>query len=40
MNTDRELQYGPGMRVQRLAEAGFLVAAIFSQDVRFAYVRT
>lgn len=38
MNTDRELQYGPGMRVQRLAEAGFLVAAIFSQDVRLAYV--
>jgi hypothetical protein len=38
MNTDRELQYGPGMRVQRLTEAAFLVAAIFSQDVRFAYV--
>ena len=38
MDTDRELQYGPGMRVQRLAEAAFLLAAIFSQDVRFAYV--
>jgi hypothetical protein len=38
MNIDRELQYGPGMRVQRLAEAGFLVAALFTQDVRFAYV--
>lgn len=38
MDIDRELQYGPGMRVQRLAEAGFLVAAIFSQDPRLAYV--
>ena len=38
MNTDRELQYGPGMRVQRLTEAAFLVAALFTQDVRFAYV--
>jgi hypothetical protein len=38
MNTDRELQYGPGMRVQRLTEAGFLIAAVFTQDVRFAYV--
>jgi hypothetical protein len=38
MDTERELQYGPGMRVQRLAEAGFMLAAIFSQDVRFAYV--
>lgn len=38
MNTDRELQFGPGMRVQRLTEAGFMVAAIFMQDVRFAYV--
>lgn len=38
MDIDRELQYGPGMRVQRLAEAGFLVAAIFSQDVRLAYI--
>lgn len=38
MNTDRELQYGPGMRVQRLAEAGFLLVALFTQDIRFAYV--
>ena len=38
MDTDRELQFGPGMRVQRLTEAAFLVAAIFTQDVRFAYV--
>jgi hypothetical protein len=38
MNIDRELQYGPGMRVQRLAEAAFLVAALFTQDVRLAYV--
>lgn len=38
MNIDRELQYGPGMRVQRLTEAAFLVAALFTQDVRFAYV--
>jgi hypothetical protein len=35
---DRRLQYGPGMRVQRLVEAGFLIAAFFSGDVRFAYV--
>jgi hypothetical protein len=38
MNTDRELQYGPGMRAQRLTEAAFMLAAIFTQDVRFAYV--
>jgi hypothetical protein len=38
MNIDRELQFGPGMRVQRLVEAAFLVAALFSEDVRFAYV--
>lgn len=38
MDIDRELQFGPGMRVQRLAEAGFLLAAVFTQDVRFAYV--
>lgn len=36
--TDRELQYGPGMRVQRLTEAAFMVTALFTQDVRFAYV--
>jgi Domain of unknown function (DUF4395) len=35
---DRELQFGPGMRVQRLTEAAFMVAALFTQDVRFAYV--
>ena len=35
---DRALQYGPGLRVQRLVEAGFLVAAIFTQDARFALV--
>jgi hypothetical protein len=38
MNTDRELQFGPGMRVQRLVEAAFIVAALFTQDVRFVYV--
>jgi hypothetical protein len=35
---DRALQFGPAMRVQRLTEAAFMVAAIFAQDVRFAYV--
>jgi len=35
---ERALQFGPGMRVQRLAEAAFMIAAIFTQDVRFAYV--
>ena len=35
---DQQLQFGPGMRVQRLAEAAFMVAALFTQDVRFAYV--
>jgi hypothetical protein len=38
MDTDRELQFGPGMRVQRLVEAAFLVAAIFARDARFAWV--
>jgi hypothetical protein len=38
MDIDRELQFGPGMRVQRLVEAAFLIAALFAQDVRFAYV--
>ena len=38
MNTDRELQYGPGMRIQRFTEAAFLIAAVFTQDVRFAWV--
>jgi hypothetical protein len=35
---DHALQFGPAMRVQRLVEAGFMLAAIFTQDVRFAYV--
>lgn len=34
---DRELQFGPGMRVQRFVGAAFLLAALFTQDVRFAY---
>jgi len=38
MNTDRELQFGPGMRVQRLVEAAFIIGALFTQDVRFACV--
>lgn len=37
-DVDRALQFGPAMRVQRLTEAAFMVAAIFAQDVRFAYV--
>ena len=36
MDTVRELQFGPGMRVERLTEAAFLIAAIFTQDVRRA----
>lgn len=35
---DRRLQYGPGMRLQRSVEAAFLVAAIFTGDVRLAWV--
>ncbi|MGH8696520.1 MAG: hypothetical protein ACREVS_08595 [Burkholderiales bacterium] len=35
---ERAIQFGPGMRVQRLVEAAFLVAAIFAHDLRFAYV--
>ena len=38
LDTDRELQFGPGMRVQRLTEAAFMVAAMFTQDARFAWV--
>jgi len=38
LGLDRQLQFGPGMRVQRLTEAAFLVAALFTQDVRLAYV--
>jgi hypothetical protein len=34
---DRELQFGPGVRVQRLVEAVCLLAALLTQDVRFAY---
>lgn len=34
---DRRLQFGPGMRVQRLVEAALLLVALFSRDVRFAY---
>ncbi len=37
MDVDLELQFGPGMRVQRLAEGAFLIAAIFTRDVHFAY---
>jgi hypothetical protein len=35
---DRRLQYGVGMRAQRLVEAAFLVATFFTGDIRFAYV--
>jgi hypothetical protein len=35
---DRRLQYGPGMRAHRLAEALFLILAFFTGDIRFAYV--
>jgi hypothetical protein len=35
---DRRLQYGPGLRAQRLVEAAFLVATFFTEDLRFAYV--
>jgi hypothetical protein len=35
---DRRLQYGPGMRAQRGVEAAFLLASLFSGDVRFAWV--
>lgn len=38
MDTDRELQFGPGMRVQRLVEAAFLVLALFTRDPGFALV--
>ena len=38
LTIDRELQFGPGLRVQRLVEAGFLLAALFVQDLRPAYV--
>ncbi|MBI2376122.1 MAG: DUF4395 family protein [Deltaproteobacteria bacterium] len=35
---DQRLQFGPGMRAERLTEAGFLIAAFFTEDVRYAYV--
>lgn len=35
---DRRLQYGPGMRVQRIVEALSLLGAFFTGDVRLAYV--
>ena len=35
---DRRLQYGPGMRVQRVVEAAFLIAAFFANEPRFAWV--
>ena len=34
---DRELRFGPGLRAQRFVGAAFLLAALFTQDVRFAY---
>lgn len=34
---DRALQYGPGMRAQRLVEALFLISAFFAADVRLVY---
>jgi hypothetical protein len=38
MDIDHELQFGPGMRVQRLTEAAFLITALFTQELRFALV--
>ena len=38
MNTTLELQFGPGMRIQRLTEAAFLIGSVFTQDVRLAWV--
>ena len=35
---DQRIQYGPGMRVQRVVEATFLIAAFFLGDIRLAYV--
>lgn len=35
---DERLQYGSGMRVQRFVEALFLIAALFTSDMRFAVV--
>jgi hypothetical protein len=35
---DRRLQFGPGMRVQRLVEASLLIATFFTANLTFAYV--
>jgi hypothetical protein len=35
---DGRLQYGSGLRAQRAAEAALLVLALFTRDLRFAYV--
>jgi hypothetical protein len=35
---DRRLQYGPGMRAQRVIEASSLLGAFFTGDPRLAYV--
>jgi hypothetical protein len=35
---DHRLQYGRGLRVQRLVEAGFLIAALLGADLRFSWV--
>ena len=35
---DRRLQYGAGLRAQRVAEASVLVLTFFTGDIRFAYV--
>lgn len=35
---DRRLQYGPGMRVQRMVEAALLIGTFFTGDLRLAYV--
>jgi hypothetical protein len=37
-DVDKRLQYGPGMRAQRLVEAGCLIATFFTGDLRFAYI--
>lgn len=35
---ERELRFGPGMRAQRLVEAGLMITAIYTQDLRWVYV--
>ena len=37
-NLDRRLQYGPGMRVQRMVEGLLLLTTFFTGDMRPAYV--